>query len=140
MHSKTKKRLKGRGGRLTAAAAGIFTALVLLALCSKLIISNNELAERMELVSLANVAIGAVLCGALSSRAAGNTKMMNGVISGAMFVIMLIALLLAVCGDDINLGALCEISLIAMIASALGARLRLYKSDKKLRFNRRKRS
>lgn len=140
MHSKMKKRLNGRGGRLTAAAAGIAAALVLLALYSKMIIANNALADRMEYISLVPVIIGAVLCGALASRTAGNKKMMNGVISGAVFVIMLIALLIAVCGDDINLGALCEISLIALLASALGARLRLYKSDKKLRNNRRKRS
>ena len=140
MHTKTKKQLNGRGGRLTAAAAGILAALMLLALYSKMIIANNALAERMEYISLVPVIIGAALCGALASRKVRNTKMMNGVISGAMFVIMLIVLLLAVCGDDINLGALCKISLIAMLGSALGSRLRLYKSDKKLRFNRRKRS
>lgn len=136
--NKRKNAKKGKG-YLVSAFIGLSAMVLMLAIYALLIKKNPEYAEHISLMLVAINVLGSVICGILSSVFIGNNKMINGFISGAILSVVVIMLHIALNINGINVGGLVEKVLISLGGSAIGARVYLCRSNKKLRNRNRKR-
>ena len=133
MQEKPKKPKQGRGGVLRPAVAGIVLCAALLAAYAAVIGRNTQAAERMKMIVIAINAVSAFVCGALSSAARGNNKLVNGLASGAIMTAVVIIVTFIIDSSYVDVPGMGVFALITLCASGVGAKAHLYNSNKKLR-------
>lgn len=136
--NKRKNTNKGRG-YLAGPLIGLLAMVLMLAIYALLIKKNTEYAKHMSILLVAINFLGSVICGISASAFIGNNKMINGIISGGILAAVVIILHAAMNTNGINVGSIGEKMLISLVGSAIGARVYLCKSDKRLRKCNRKR-
>lgn len=134
MPTGTAKKANYRGGTIKGVIYGIVLITALLAVYAAVIKNKPDWAQFINPVLLIINLLGAFICGLITSKTKGNNKMLNGIISGAVLAAVIIMLALICCETTVDIMKSGEILLISLCGSAIGARLNLCKSNKKLRF------
>ena len=133
MQEKKNKPKQGRGGVLRPAVAGIVLCAALLAAYAAVIGRNTQAAEHMELIVIAINAVCAFVCGALSSAARGDNKLVNGLVSAAVMAAVVIIAAFVIEPNYVDTVGAVKFALITLLLGVVGAKVNLYNSNKKLR-------
>ncbi len=130
MSVKKAKTISGRSvavGMLT----GIIVQLILSAVYALAIVKGRGEAENAGTVMYAIAFAAALFCGMASSNSAGGTKL-SSLAAGLSVALMTAVLSIIICTDDISAANCFVIFSIFMVASYMGAMLKLGKSNKKI--------